>query len=407
MARKSNKRGRVSREHTQKNAKEGSGGGNKWLNLPDGVTEWAPEKPGTYLIDIIPYEVADKEHPDNIDPGMLWYKRQFAIHHNIGIQSDSIPCPLSVKKPCPICEEMNRLKSEDKEKHEDVIKDLRPQQYVAFNILDPEDMDKHAVFSMSFGKFAKILALELQAEDEAMMDFYHVENGGHTIKARFAEATFAGNKYMQCGKIDFRKRADMEEDDIIEGGVCLDEILNVMEYDKLKDMFHQIDDGEGEKDGGEEETPHRSRSKKKASRTRKPKEEEPEDEEEPEEPEVPEKEEEPVVPECPQCNEEFEEEDGEEGDNNYLFCSKKCMRKYKEANTEPEEKEEKEEEPEPKSTRKKSSKKASKKTSKKSSDGDDPECPEGGTFGKDCDKFDPGCDECPHWDACDEASRVK
>ena len=107
------KRSRVSKDQERANAEKGSQGGSSWFALPEGVSNWAPESRGRYVIDVLPYEVKGKAHPDDIEPGQLWYKLPFSVHHGVGASNDSIVCPASIGKRCPICEERNRLYKED------------------------------------------------------------------------------------------------------------------------------------------------------------------------------------------------------------------------------------------------------------------------------------------------------
>jgi len=268
------KRKRVSKEDVRKNAKRG-GGGSNWFNLPDGVDDWKPEKAGRYLIDIVPYETTDDNHPDDIEPGTIWYKRSFVIHHGVGPNNDSVVCPVSVGQKCPLHEERARLSKKNKDgEHDEAIKELKGQTYVAMNILDPEDSDSIALFLMSQGKFWSADAgLKKELEDpgdEDCLTFYDTE-GGKTLKVRFSDETFAGHKFLRCSRIDFKDREDMDEDEILGKTVNLDKFLNVLPYEKLKKMFLQLDDDEED-----DEKPKAKKRKKK-----KKKEPEPEEEEKP------------------------------------------------------------------------------------------------------------------------------
>ena len=96
--------------------------------------------------------------------------------------------------------------------------DLKGQTYAAFNIKDQEDPDKVALFCMSVGKFWSIdrgnagLKKELEEGDEEDLDFYHVRDGGKTLKVRFSEDTYKGAKFLKATKIDFKKRKEMDEE---------------------------------------------------------------------------------------------------------------------------------------------------------------------------------------------------
>ncbi len=308
------RRKRVSKDDVRKNAKKGGGGGS-WFILPDGVEEWAPEKKGKYRIDVVPYEVTDSDHPDEVEEGSIWYKRMFVVHHNIGPENKSIVCPRSVKKKCPVHEERDRISSDnDDGDSDDIIKKLKGQTYCAMNILDPEDSDRIKVFCMSTGKFWSCdagLKTELLEADDENLSFYDTE-GGKTLKVRFSDDSFAGHAFIKATKVEFEDRDDMNEDKTLAKTVNLDEFLNVLPYEKLKTMFLQE---EGDDDS--EDKPKKNKKEKKKDKGKK-----------------------------------LEKADP------------------------------------PKKEKKGKGKKK--------------KCPGGGKFGRDFEKFDE-CDECPHWDACEEA----
>ena len=107
---KRKKRRRVGREAVRKNAEKGSRKGFEFIELPEGVDRWIPEKATRFNLDIVPFEVTSKDHPDDVEKGVLWYKMPFSVHHGIGVSDKSVVCPRSVGKRCPICEGSSTLK---------------------------------------------------------------------------------------------------------------------------------------------------------------------------------------------------------------------------------------------------------------------------------------------------------
>ncbi len=274
MARK-----RVSKDQVRDNAKKGDFGP-RWLNLPDGVDQWEPEKKGKYRIDVLPYEISDKKHPDELEKGTIWYKRRFTVHRNVGPEKRSYVCPLSVGKPCPIHEERARL-AKKKDTDQEVLKDLDGKRIIMMNIKHPEDPKRVAVFVMSQGKFWSAdagLKKELDEGDEENLTFFDVK-GGKTIVARFSEEKYAGHTFLQVSRIDFEDRKDLDEERVLKKTVDLDTCLNVMPYDKLKDIMaaDEADDAEEEDEDEDDEKPAKKKGKKPA------RDEDEEDEEEDEE----------------------------------------------------------------------------------------------------------------------------
>ena len=241
---KKRERRRVDPQKVRTNAAEIGGGGLTWLRLPKGRNYYQPEKPGVVRLNFLPYEVKVQNHPDRVDQGTLWYKRPFAVHRSIGVGGESVVCPISVGKRCPICEQRAKLAKNYKE-NEEVIGGLTAQKWVAYNVLNPEDQDEVVVFVFSRGKFASFLETELQEGDESNLNFYDVTDEGKTLKVRFSDDVYDGNKFIKTTRIDFIPREPMDEDDILGKVICLDDIFVVKEYDEIKRLFEGADDGSG------------------------------------------------------------------------------------------------------------------------------------------------------------------
>ncbi len=230
---------RVSKEDVKNNAQKGAGGAS-WFTLPKGVEQWAPEEAGKVTLDFLPYVVTSKNHPDKIEPGTLWYKHPFAIHHGVGPSNESIVCPTTLGKPCPLCQDRAKLAKNDDANEED-LKALNAQKYVAYIIKNPDDEDKIAVFAMSRGKFAAVLEKELDETDEDVLLFWDTTEEGKTMTVRFGKEKYAGRTFLQASRIDFVDRKALDEEEILAAVPCLDDIFNVMEYDKLKALYLQLD----------------------------------------------------------------------------------------------------------------------------------------------------------------------
>lgn len=236
-------RTRVSRDKVRQNAREKQGGGFSPMK-PD-VPTWKPEKKGSYDIDVLPYEVKTKKHPDDVPPKAVWYKLPFTVHRGIGPENKAYVCPLSVGKPCPIHEDYVKL-SKKGDVDGKVLKQLRGQNWMAMNIRDQEDKDKVAVYADNSSKFWAAdggLSKEVDEGDEANANFFDVKDG-KTLHCRFSIKKFktddgGGGEFLCCSKIEMKKRKDMDEDKILSKTFCLEESLQVLPYDKLKEIYLQ------------------------------------------------------------------------------------------------------------------------------------------------------------------------
>lgn len=255
MAREQRKeRRRVSKDDVRNNARE-SGGGEKYFNLPKGITLWHPPKAASYDLDFLPYEVAIENHPDRrgdkVTPGDLWWKFPYLIHTYIGPTNETIVCPATFGKPCPICEERTLL-AKNYEANKKVIRGLNFKKWTAYIIKNPENTEEISVFPFSRFKFGDVLDEELNNVGEEFLAFYDVTEEGKTLKVRFSDDEYTGDdgkggKFIKATRIDFKDRAAMDEEEILAVVPCLDKCFVVMEYEPLKKLFLQLPDSTSEK----------------------------------------------------------------------------------------------------------------------------------------------------------------
>lgn len=385
------------RKAAQARAEKSKGGGTT-LRLPDGygdVKFFKVNKPKV-MLDIIPYVVSDKRHPDadaGAEVGTLWPSRRYYVHRGVGAEENSYICPLKTfGKPCPICEYASARARQGGDREE--LKALRPKARDLYNVIDLDDPDKKIqLFDMSGFLFGDTLTKELIDASDDEQCFAELK-GGYSLKLRFEKKSFNRNEFWAVDRIDFVERKKDYKESIIEETVPLDDILVEPDYKTLEKIFLMTEGGADE-DDEEEERPAKRHARdeeeeeeEQPKRKRPSRDEEEEDEEDSKEPEEDEDEEE-EAPKKPSkkrpAKEEDEEEDEEDSDEEEEEEQPKKRGRRKKA--EPEEEEEPDEEDEEEDEAPKS---------KKGS------CPYKHKFGTDCDKYE-DCDECKKWGACNSA----
>lgn len=441
---KKNRHARVSRDDVKRNAAKGNGP--SWFNLPKGVEDWTPDKAGKYLIDILPYEVKSSKNMDKVEKGKLWYKVHFGIHHGVGSRNESVVCPRSVGSKCPICEERDRLVHKG-ESDDEVLRKLNAQKFTAFNIISQDDKEKVAIFAWANGKFYNALKKELHEGEDDNLLFFDTSKDGKTLAVRLSDASYDGRKFLETTRIDFRDREELDEDEWLEKVVDLDNMLVVLEYDKLKKMFLEVDEEEAEVDD-EDDEPKKS---KKSSKKDKDEDEDEEEEEDGEDESDSDEDEDSDSDEADEDDGEEDEDDSDEDEEDEDDSSDDDDEDDEDSSDEDEDDgedddedddededdgkeddeeeddDEEDEEPVKKSSKKTGSEKPSKKSSKKDDEDEDEKdedeeenekpakksyseksgkkgsnvCPvKGGKFGKDADKY-PECEDCKLWKTCD------
>lgn len=384
-----------------------------YLKLPKGVNIFNP-KPGSRVrLDFLPYVVSDKNHPDRNEelgiatPGSLWYRRPFRSHRNIGSENQSVICLTSVGRKCPICDFRSQRMKEGAEKEEtDGLKYSQRNLYCVTPIDDRDNEEKPHIWDVSQFLFQNLLNDELE-EDERFELFPDPEEG-YTLRIRFDERSFAGNKFAEASRIDFVERKKPYTEADLAKVPDLDQVLSILTPKELEKMFLELDDADiadndkpaSKQDDDDDATPPRRRERDdndddddKPVRGKQKEEDDEEDSpprrraaETDDDDDVPEKlasrrrrdddddEDEPPQRRRPPKEEE-DDDDQDDDDQDEKEASK-----------------EKEEDPPPKS--------------KRESKSNGNECPSGYVFGKDTDEYDE-CDKCPVWEKCLDAKEAR
>jgi len=336
-------------------------GGVRYFNLPDGVEFWSPpavphgKSFSNAIFDILPYQITIENHIKGIPPRELFQQLAYAVHYGVGSEEKTVVCPKSVGKKCPICEHMSELFT-DYNANKEEIKDLRPKQKMAFNILDLNDEEKGIqVFDLSIHRFANKLYEEIEANAPDYDTVFDLD-GGFSLKVRFAEKTIgSGKPFLEATRVDFEPR-DPYGDDIVDEAVDLDKCLNIMSYEEIEALFMDMPYGGGTTTATEDDVPVDS-------------------------------EEEEAPPSRGHRNRRTVPVEDEEPEASPATRTRSRTRTRPEPEPDPEPEEEPEEE----------------------EGGGDNQCPEGFEFGVDCERHDE-CDQCPTetWQACkDEEDRLK
>jgi hypothetical protein len=343
------------------------------LSLPRGINLFQMAGGDRVSLDFLPYRVTDPKHLDRKDernraiPGSLWYKHPYRLHRGIGANNESIVCPTSIGRKCPICEFRKKLvaKNADKDDIRAVNASLR-NLYVVVPLDHKEYEKKPHIWDISQFLFQDMLIDELGEDPESREIFPDLEEG-LTLKIRFSEEQMGKNKFGKASRIDFVERKHQYTEKILKEVPNLDEILHFITYDEILEKFLEEDEDKpkSKSEDEEDEAPvrtHPSRHDK-------------EDDEE-------EEEKEPVRPKRRVADDDEDEKPAKKRRVPPLVDEDEAPVRPKRRAV----KDDDEEAPAPKQ---KGKAKAT-------------ECPSDYVFGKDCDKYEE-CDKCPVWEDCFEA----
>ena len=245
-------------------------GGNDftYLNLPEGVKQFIPEANTKVLLDILPYEVTDKKHPDKnlgAEVGVYWISRPIKVHKDVGADHDKVICLSTISKKCPICNYRAKLVKDEGDEQE--IKDLKASERSLYAVIvrkvDKKRIKKPKIQILDFSNYLFNKRLKDQLGDKTEFDTFANPTDGCSLEITFSEGTFGKFKFADPTRFDFVERDEQFDEDILDEVPALDEICHIMEYEELKAKFFEIDDDEDEDDDDDDEKPRSKKGKSK------------------------------------------------------------------------------------------------------------------------------------------------
>lgn len=242
--RKSNFGSKVGRDSERRKTEARSYG---YLNLPEKVKVYNPKPGSRARLDIMPYNVTDKRHPDRDEEyeialvDTLWYKRPFKIHRNVGVNKETVVCPTSVGQRCPICEEQRNLMNQKADKED--IRALRASMrnlYVVVPIDDEKYDEVPHVMDISNFNFQRLLDDELEEQEDKRI-FPDLEEG-YTLRIRWDSKRIGDSEpFAEASRIDFKERDEAYDKSILDDVPHLDDLLNVLGYKQLEAKFYEME----------------------------------------------------------------------------------------------------------------------------------------------------------------------
>lgn len=273
--------------------KESAGFTSSFLKIPPGMSVYKP-KVGKAVLDIVPYVVGGLN--PNADEGLLYWELTFWVHKGIGPNQSTFVCPArTLEEPCPVCEEKARImKSNPGDEEFEAAKQLNPKEWQLFQIRDRNNKEKGIqLLPLSFHRFGDKIkdAIDAGSEADQWEHFWHPGADGKLLNVNWAEdSAGGGHKYVRAKTVIFNDRPQPLPDWLIDKGVILDDILIILDYDKLSDLYavgettEEEEAPEEDEAPEEEEAPPAARARKPAGKPARrpaappPEEEEPEDE---------------------------------------------------------------------------------------------------------------------------------
>ena len=239
--------------------KQKTGSGFTSFDIPEGVELMRIKSDCSKRLDILSYRVG-KGNP-NEDQGTLHFERTFWVHR-LGPDNRRYVCPaMTANKPCPVCEYRAKLRR-DPDADDELKKSLSPSQRQIWLVYDLEEMDKGVqLLEYSYHQFGRQIKAELDnADEDDEYEFFSDLEDGLTVRVAFEENKPFG---FEAVSVNFKKRRKQYDASLADELPCLDDLIKIEPYDKLKAILLQTEGEEDEDSEPETEQPPRRRSKPK------------------------------------------------------------------------------------------------------------------------------------------------
>jgi hypothetical protein len=265
------KKRRLSKSRYQESYRSKDKGGSSRIGILDfKKLEESPQffspTSGINKINIIPFEVTSKKHPlvksGVLEKGDLDYVLDIWIHRYVGPNNADILCPKKTYgKPCPICENVQKLYDEGDKKNASADKAQRRVLYNVQPIIRGEAQSLH-IWEISHFLFEKELIQEARecANGEDIIPFADLEEGS-VIKFSARSKSMNGNEFYEFKSFDFLDREEELDEDLVEETVSFDDLLIIHSYEEIEKIY-LLGDDEDDDDENEVEPSKRKKSNK-------------------------------------------------------------------------------------------------------------------------------------------------
>ena len=218
-------------------------------------------KKGKQSLDVIPFEVTSKHHPQGFKKDDIDYKLDIFVHNNVGANNEKVVClQHTFGKPCPICEDRQQLMDAGAEWDDEEVKALKSKRRCYYNVIDLDEQDKGIqLLDISFYWFEKEVYEEAESAGPEFSCFADLEEG-YTIEFRGAEEKFKGKPLIKPKSYGFVER-DAYDEEILDKVFPLDAMLKVPTYEEVQSMYLGME-AESEEEEEEKEEPARKRKAK-------------------------------------------------------------------------------------------------------------------------------------------------
>jgi len=185
---------------------------------------------------------------DKLKEGAWAHKLTILLHWGIGVNKDAVLCPRTLKRPCPICEERDRLievgcpKDEEEDKYKKRMMDLSPAKRALYNIFcfdSNKEMKKGIqIWEAPHNSIEDVLSEKFQDRRTGEKRYFMIPEEGWNVFFE-KKGKKLNTEYRQVDIVERRKEDKFDEKDLddLYGMVYnFEEIIEIKSYEEIDKM---------------------------------------------------------------------------------------------------------------------------------------------------------------------------
>lgn len=230
------------------------------LKLPEGVKRFAFKDAKKYRLLVYAYEV--KHDNPNCDDGLWTWERTYYAHTGLGADGKrSYVCPAKENgEPCAVHDEAQRLRKKGGDA--ELIKSLeyaKKRQLIPVVDLDDKESGVQVYEGPYNNGLGKLIDAKISGSDDDSPNhgFFHEDHPMKLIvmveKESFKTGDGEGGSFNKPVNVEMEPIKPEVYAQWLDQVPCLDDCLDVLEYDQMKKILDQTGSGETEEDEEEEE----------------------------------------------------------------------------------------------------------------------------------------------------------
>ena len=240
------------------------------MDIP--LVKFGATKDEPHIIDIIPFEAGDNmPKPMRVPKGDPAYYLDIFVHQNVGAGNAHVVCPQkNYSKPCPICEYINKMIKEKGWEYDD-YKDIAPKRRSVYNVVNVTNAKEEK-------KGVQVWETSHKYGEKAIQSAATRPRGGGVIPfadprkevGQSVSFNVDSDEYKTVSGHKLEPRDYDIDERYLDDAFQLDQIITVLDYDKIKEIFTSTDEDEESSDriGGRGEKKERERGSDKEDEER-------------------------------------------------------------------------------------------------------------------------------------------